>query len=351
MMETMGIEKLSILLPGLAFIAAGFLVGVVVEKIIFRQLKRLFLKTPWEGGSIIMRSLRGMVIILCTIAGGHGALYNLPLTENPFFFFQKSLVVITILTVTVVVARLTDGLIMLYARRAEALLPSLSLSSHLTMLVIYIIGLLIVFQYLGISITPILTALGVGGLAVALALKDTLANLFAGLHILFSRQVKPGDYIKLHTGEEGYVDDISWRSTSIKTLVGNLVIVPNSNLAAAVITNYYLPEKDVPVRVSLGVSYGTDLEKVEKIALQVARGLMDEMGMNKFEPLVRFQSFGDFSINFLVIMRAKEFADQYLMTHEFIKRLHRRFREEGIEIPFPIRTVYLKKEMALPGGK
>ena len=195
-----------------------------------------------------------------------------------------------------------------------------------------------------LEIYVILTALGVCGLAVSLALKDSLANLFSGLHILFSRQVKPGDYIRLNTGEEGYVTDITWRNTVIRTLPNNLVIVPNVNIASAAITNFHLPVEDFPVRVEVGVSYKSDLEKVEQVTLAVASEVIGEIGAADFEPVIRYHAFGDSSINFTVIMRAKEFADQFTMTHEFIKRLHRRFREEGIEIPFPIRTVHLTKE-------
>jgi small-conductance mechanosensitive channel len=315
-----------------------------MERIIFTRLKKAVRNSKWEGGNIIISSIHGMVLLWCIIAGAHVALYNLPLNVTLFTFFQKGLVVISIFTVTIVVARIAIGFINLSSQSAQGVLPSISIFSNMSKLAIHVIGLLVIFQTLGISITPILTALGVGGLAVALALKDTLANLFSGLHILFSRQVNPGDYIKLHTGEEGYVTDITWRNTTIRTLPNNLVIVPNVNLASSTITNFHLPVKDVPVRVQVGVSYASNLEKVEQTALAVASEVMGEMGLADFEPKIRYHAFGDSSIDFTVNMRAKEFADQYELVHEFIKRLHRRFREEGIEIPFPARTVYLKKE-------
>jgi len=336
------IEKLNIALPALAMIAVGFLAGVILEKVIFARLKKT--KTDWGGGKIIISCTHGMVMLWCVIAGAHAALYNLPLSSTLFSFFQKSLVIITIFTVTIVTERIAVGFIGLYSRGAEGILPAISISANITKLVIYLIGLLFILQTLGISVAPILTALGVGGLAVALALKDTLANLFAGLQILLSKQVNAGDYVKLNTDEEGYVTDITWRNTTIRTLSNNLIIVPNANLALAIITNFNLPEKDVPVRVQVGVSYASDLEKVEKTALTVAREIMGEMGAPDAEPVVRYHTFGDFSVNFTIIMRAKEYADQYVIIHEFIKRLHRRFREEGIEIPFPIRTVHVKNE-------
>jgi small-conductance mechanosensitive channel len=337
------VDKLNLALPALAMIAIGFLAGVIMERIIFVRLTKAVGKTKWEGGNIIISSIHGMVLLWCVIAGAHAALYNLSLAVTLFNFLQKSLVILTIFTATIVVARIVVGFINLYSRGAAGILPSISISSNISKLVIYIIGLMIALQTLGISVAPILTALGVGGLAVALALRDTLANLFAGLHILLSQQLKQGDYIKMQTGEEGYVTDITWRNTSIRTLADNLIIVPNANLAAASITNFHLPAVDVPVRVEVGVSYASDLEHVERTTLAVASELAAEMGHPDFAPVLRYHTFGDSSINFTVIMRAKAFADQYLVTHEFIKRLHRSFHAEGIEIPFPIRTVQVKK--------
>jgi len=337
------LDKLNIALPALAMIAVGFLAGVIMERIFFVRLNKFVGKTKWEGGNIIITSIHGMVLLWCVVAGTHAALYNLPLTPTLFHFLQKSLVILTIFTATVVVARIAVGFINLYSRGTAGILPSISISSNISKLVIYIIGLMVALQTLGISVAPILTALGVGGLAVALALRDTLANLFSGLHILLSQQLKQGDYIKMHSGEEGYVTDITWRNTSIRTIADNLIIVPNANLAAASITNFHLPAADVPVRLEVGVSYASDLEQVEKTTLAVAAEVQAAMGAPAFAPLLRYHTFGDSSVNFTVIMRASEFADQQKIVHEFIKKLHRRFRTEGIEIPFPIRTIQIKK--------
>lgn len=338
------IEKLNLAFPALAIIAVAFLAGITLEKVVLTRLRKIAQKNNWQGGIIIINSMHGMVMLWCVISGGNVALYSQPLNRTLLHFFQQGLEIVTIFTATVVVARMAIDFINLYSQGTKGILPSISISSNITKLVIYIIGLLIILQTLGISITPILTALGVGGLAVALALRDTLANLFSGLHILFSEQVNPGDYIKLNTGEEGYVTDITWRNTTIRTIPNNLIIVPNVNLASSTITNFNLPVKDVPVGVTVGVSYASDLDKVEKTSMAVAAEVMAELGAPGFEPSVNFQTFGDFRINFLVNMRAKEFTDQGRITHEFIKRLHRRFHDEGIEISLPARTVLLKKE-------
>jgi small-conductance mechanosensitive channel len=164
------------------------------------------------------------------------------------------------------------------------------------------------------------------------------------LHILLSRQIKAGDYIKLSTGEEGNVVDISWRNTIIRALGNNMIIVPNQKIASTIITNYHLLDTELSISVSASVSYDSDLDNVERITVEVATEVMKEFmgGIEDFEPSVRFHTFGDSSINFSVALRVKEFVDQYRVKHEFIKRLHQRYQQEGIEFPFPARNVYTK---------
>lgn len=180
-----------------------------------------------------------------------------------------------------------------------------------------------------------------GSLAVALALQSTLANLFSGFYLLLDKPVKAGDFIKLESGEEGYVDAIGWRSTRIRMLANNTIVLPNSKLSETQVLNYYLPEPECAVLVQVGVDYASDLEKVEKVTIEVARGIQKEVegAVTGFEPFIRYHTFADSSINFTVILRAKEFTANYLMKHEFIKRLHARYLKEGIVIPFPQRTV------------
>lgn len=232
------------------------------------------------------------------------------------------------------------------------------LSQALVKWVVMLLGLFILLNSLGVSITPLLTALGVGGLAVALALQDSLSNFFAGLHILVERQVRVGDYIRLQSGEEGYVEDIGWRTTRVRMLPNNMVIIPNSKLAQSIITNFYLPEKRMALLIPMSVSYDSDPEHVERVLVEEARKAAGEVQglLRDPPPFVRFiPGFGDSSLDFTLICQVAEFVDQYLVQHELRKRIFKRFREEGIEIPFPQRVVHLrgsgrKEEDSLPGG-
>ena len=208
------------------------------------------------------------------------------------------------------------------------------------------VGAMIILDNLGVSITPILTTLGIGSLAVAIALQDTLGNFFAGLYVKAERFIEPGQYVRLEGGQEGYVDHIGWRSTRIRMLANNMVIVPNNKVVQSIVTNYHLPERELAVVVEVGVHYESDLEKVERITCAVAKEVLQTVpgALPDFNPFIRYHSFAECSINFSVILRAREFVDNFLIKHEFIKKLRVRYQEEGITIPFPIRTVYLHDE-------
>ena len=203
------------------------------------------------------------------------------------------------------------------------------------------VGFLIVLDSLGISITPLVASLGIGSLAVALALQGPLSNLFAGLFVLADRTVRVGDFVKLDTGEEGYVTHMGWRHTRVRTLANIAVIVPNSRINTSVIQNLNLPQEEVLIFFPVGVSYASDLRHVEEVTLDVARKIQSEVkgAVSEFEPILRYNSFSDFSINFNIRLQARSFDATYLVKHEFIKALHERYRQEGIVIPFPIRTL------------
>jgi small-conductance mechanosensitive channel len=331
---------LSLVIP-ISVALLGLVVGLVVRKTVVSRLARLAAASRSTIDDVVLAALRGPVVLWFVIAGLYMAIQVTTLPPRIVELIQRFLLVLVILSVTWVAARVTGALVDAGARRAPDTLPGATLITNLARLTVLAVGVLVILQTLGISIAPIITALGIGGLAVALALQDTLANLFAGVHILASRQLRPGDYVKLASGEEGYVVDVTWRQTTIRQLPNNIIIVPNSQIASTTTTNYHLPERQLSVLVQVGVHYESDLEHVERITIDVAREVMREVdgGVRDFEPFVRYHTFGDSSIDFSVILRGQEFVSQYLIKHEFIKRLHRRYKEEGIEIPFPIRTI------------
>ncbi len=342
MTEIPNIIRLNLLLA--AIVAGMFLIGLFFDRFVYEKFKKIAKRTKWKGDEIIVQSLRGKFSLWFPLAGLYVGIYYLFPNLAISNILCKAVLAVFILSATLVCGEIAGGFISLYSERVKSIFPSTSLLANLAKGLILFFGVLFILQVFGISITPLLTAFGIGGLAVALALQDTLANLFSGLHIVLSHQIKPGDYVKLSTGEKGYVTDINWRNTTIRQLPNNMVVIPNSKLASAIITNYHLPEKELAVKIEVGVSYDSDLEKVERVTIDVAKDVLKNIpgGVPNFEPFIRYHTFGESSINFTVILRAKEFVDQYLIKHEFIKKLHKRYKKEKIVIPFPIRTVYLR---------
>lgn len=272
------------------------------------------------------------------------AVSNLP--ARYVFYLTRTIHIVVIFSVTLSLANLLTVLFRHYVRQTQLPIPATGIAQGIIKGAVLITGALIILNFLGFSITPLVTALGVGGLAVALGLQDTLSNLFAGIHILIEKSVRVGDFVRLETGLEGYVEDITWRTTRIRTLPNNIIIIPNSKLSQSVVINYHLPEKRMSLLLPVSVSYSSDPEKVEKILLEEARQASTEIKglLAEPEPMVRFiPGFGESSLDFTLICQVREFVDQYLVQHELRKRIFRRFKEEGIEIPFPQRTVYLRQ--------
>jgi len=320
-------------------------VGYVIRKILFAYLKKITEKTETNIDDIVIDALRNPFILWFIIFGISMAIKATNLNDKMVLLADKILISLWIISFTLVVAKIVSGIIDEYVSGKEGAPKMSSLTQNAARWLIFCIGFLILLNKLGISITPILTALGVGGLAVALALQDTLSNLFAGFHITISKQIRVGDYIKIDSGQEGYVVDISWRSTRIKELSNNMIMIPNSKLSQAIVTNYYMPDSKIFITVPIAVDYSSDLDKVEKITVGVAKDVLKRVpgGDKDFEPTVRYTAFADSSINFSVVLKVGEFTDRFLILHEFIKSLKARYDKEGIVIPFPVRTLHIQK--------
>src|SRR5262249_27667427 len=159
----------------------------------------------------------------------------------------------------------SSRLVWVYKNRLEGALPVGTLTEVLTKLFFLLVGALWLLHVFGFDITAVWGALGVGGLAVALALQDTLTNFFAGFYVSIAGQVRIGDFIRLESGQEGYVADIAWRSTMLRTLSNNLVVIPNNKLAQSIVTNYHLPEKSILLAMKIGVAYDSDPSQVEQV--------------------------------------------------------------------------------------
>ncbi|NQW03542.1 MAG: mechanosensitive ion channel family protein [Acidobacteria bacterium] len=332
------------LLWSLGTIAAAYLVGHLIKRFIAPRLVLLASRTKGEWDDVIIDEIQRRVPWWSLLIGAWLALGHWPALgadSTALDLAHKFLFVVAGLSVTAACVATTSRLVRLYGAILAPGLPLTGLTQNLLTIFVSIVGGLVVLRGIGVEITPMLTAMGVGGLAVALALQEPLGNLFAGFFLSMAGHIRVGDFIRLENGLDGYVVDFNWRSARIRQLANNIIIVPNLKLSQATVLNFQLPDQGLSVPVQLGVDYASDLAHVERVTTEVGREVMKEVegGVPDHDPFILYSEFGDSSINFTVILRGREYVSQYLVKHEFIKRLHARYKTEGIEIPFPQRTL------------
>lgn len=330
-----------LLWPAVAFLAVSA-VALLFRKALMTALRR------WLGTAsveIFLDAIRLPSILWCLVLGLLVAIEMVELPPRMTAQLHTVLEAAVILSVTFTVAGALGSLAAAAGERRALGLGVTGLVRTAVRGTVLLVGLLLLLGALGVQITPLLTALGVGGLAVALALQDTLSNLFAGVHLLADKPIRVGDYVKIADTIEGYVVDVGWRSTRVRMLQNNVVIVPNKQVAESIITNYDMPERRMALLIAVGVSYASDPDEVERVLIDEARRAAGEVAglLADPPPLVRFiPGFGDYSLNFTLVCQVASFVDQYPVQHELRKRILRRLRAEGIEIPFPVHTIEMR---------
>lgn len=348
----------STLFRGIA--AAAVFIIFILLALISRLLIRFFLKRIRRRDDpgipeIILESMRGpfgfflvstglLIGYLLAIGIENPILAQLSDTKDLAIKIWKVSVILTAtFTVAHVVDRLIDWYLLNIAESTETkiddtLLPTLRRVLPIT---IYAVGALVAIDSVGVSISPILAGLGIGGLAVALAVQPTLSNFFAGTYVVTEGELKEGDFIELEGGPSGYVEDVGWRSTKIRSRFNNLVIIPNSRMAESIVTNYFSPTPAMNVIVTCGVSYDANLEDVERFSVEEAEAVINDsdQAIKDVEPFFGFSNFGDSNIDFFVFLQAIDRTGTFTLKSELIKRIHERFNVEGIEINYPVRKI------------
>jgi small-conductance mechanosensitive channel len=330
----------------LLLLAGVVLGGLIVRWLLFRAIRSWAAKTDSHLDVLITQSLP--IVLWSLILGIHIATQNSEIPRRYLQYIPHTLAVLWILSLTIAMSRLAGNLVRFYGGGITGAKNVTSLTQKLAQLVVVCTGLILMLKIVfNTSLTPILTTLGVGGLAVALALQDTLSNLFAGFHVSISGLLHIGDYIKLNTGEEGYVTDINWRCTMIRGVTNNLVVIPNAKLSQAIFTNYALPDPRIALSISIGVGYDSEIERVESILLEettaaagAVKGLLSEPS-----PYILFSPGpGDSALIFQINFTIGEFANQNGVLSELRKRIVKRLQREGITMPFPTRTVIVESK-------
>ena len=335
-------------------VLASYVTTLIAKRFVIARISRFISKTQFTFDTILINALNtplSLLALTCNLMLLNNLLihfdFNTPRLSS---FINQSLIIFFIAAIVIFINNFCTGAIGAYAKKSPALYNSQAILQGVVRALILSIGTLVLLGTLGISVTPIIASLGITSLAVALALQPTLENFFSGVQLVIDKPVRVGDFIELDSGEQGFVDKIGWRSTWIKMLPNNTVIIPNSVLSNSKVINYYYPEKELSVPVDVGVHYDSDLEHVEKITLEVAREILNshKWGVGTYDTFVIFHTFDDSSINFTVMLRAQEYFNRFFIKSAFIKALHQRYKQEGIVIPYPIRAINTQQENAAP---
>ncbi len=343
---------------GVSIFLIFLVLSILFNRLIFPIILRFTRWTPTDLDTRLVRATRVPLTLAIVVLGGYLALtlpFNLSGAQQGLVNTIASLLglVLGVMTVASAVGNAFRWYEETIAPRTETNLDQrlVPLMRRIAVVLIYTLGALLVLDHLGVSISPLIAGLGLGGLAVALALQPTLANLFAGTYVMTEGVVKPGDYIELDGGITGYVVDVSWRSTRLRTWGNNLVVIPNSKFAETIITNVMAPTTAINVWLPCGVSYDSDLYMVERVSREVMSEILEEDPnvVKEYGSYFGFDSFGDSNVNFWLFLQAKDRSATFLLRTSVMQKLHSRLRDEGIVINYPVRTLQFPKEWQANG--
>jgi small-conductance mechanosensitive channel len=323
----------------LASLAAAWVIQVGGDAVI----RRLTVRIDGDVDDVILRTLHPPLYVTVVIVGTYLAVRTLGLAPTIDLPLRSGA-----LTVVAVIWAVT--LTRLGRRVSKAATEGDAFDSEVvpifqnvwTALVVGV-GSFFVLSLWRVDVTPLLASAGIIGIIVGLAARDTIANFFGSIALYADGTYKVGDYIVLDSGERGRVEDISIRSTVIRTRDDMLVTVPNSVLNSARITNESTPRRERRVRIPLGVAYDSDLERVEAVLLDVAAD--EDLVIDRPKPRVRYREFGDSAVTLELLGWIGDPVLRGRVTHRLVKRVHTAFREEGIEIPFPQRELSFKSDL------
>lgn len=338
------------------FVPIGILIAGIVGGSVIRLAVGYYINNPdaklrWRPSAVILLRAQPYFLFWAVLGSAALALTFLPLNGQVLATVNRVLVGVAYSSITLFLISATAQLVRRTSERVEGFRSVAGVTERIAQIIFVIIGILLILNALGISITPLLTSLGVAGLATALALQDTLSNFFAGFYLLADHPIRPGDHIKLDTGDEGFVLAVGWRSTRMRSTANNVVIVPNQRVSHAIITNYSLLTTTVPVSLPVSVSYDSDLDKVERVLVDVATAAIGEIPglMADPPPIARLSpGFGPTSLDFTLICQAEQFTAQFLIQHELRKRIVTRFRAEEITFPPPTWTPHVVEPATRP---
>lgn len=332
------------LLIFLIFLLLSKLVVLIFNKI----LKRLTEKTKTKLDDQIIQISKKPLQVIFILIGALLALLPLKLAESSFQIFKNIIVsiiiylacVFTVQTIHILVADFSEKL----TGRKDSTFGKgvVPLMDKLVGVLIAIIGFLLILSQWGVHIGPFLATLGIAGIAIALALRESLANIFGGVSVILDKNLKVGDKVKLDTGEFGIIHDVGLRSTKLRTFDNEIIIIPNGQLSNTRIKNYGLLDPKIRVVINFGVAYGTEVSKVQKVVLDVIKTI--DKTLDDPKPSVEFLEMADFFLKFVAKFWIANYNDQYGCMLEATRKIYDALNKEKITIPFPTRTIHMAKE-------
>lgn len=316
-------------------------VALPVKKFSFRRLRRRWPCDERSCGAVVVNAASAFAVLLIVAVAIAILAQAASLPAKVVRVLSWASIILITLGAAAAVDRLICGAAGMLWRREEQSRAYRGIVAGVTHIGVGAAALILILDNAGISIAPLITSLGIGSVAIALALQDTLANLFSGLSVLVDRPVAVGQFVEIEGGTQGQVDHVSWRSTRIRRLDDNVVVVPNTKIANAVIINYDMLRGELTLPVKFSVAHENDLAAVEAVSLAVAREALSVCGdaLVEGEPVFRLCGLMENGAECQVFLRSRSFPEQYVLRHEFLKRLHARFREEGIALAVPVRRI------------
>ena len=327
----------------LMVLGAATLVGLALRFLVFRRLRQVASRTATRADDVLMDATRGFWLPATILVGALSGLRFAPISPEHAVVAERFGVSVLLLLVTLAASRFV-GLRFAASRAAAGDQPAQpSLVQKVVQVAVMIAGALLILDNAGVEITTLLTALGIGSLAVALALQPTLSNLFAGLHLSVSKPIRVGDFVELEDGTQGHVADIGWRVTKLTQPANSVVMVPNARISDMRLVNYSMPSPAQTVSVRFTVAFGSDLSAVESSALEVAREVQREVAEadSGYAPAIVFRAFGTGGIDCEVALRTRSMPERAAVVSAYVRRLDARFRADGIVVPYPQQVVHL----------
>ena len=326
------------------FIGALVVLSFIVERISAWLVKRLTARTQTTVDDAFVGGLPAIVRIALVFIGAivvvQALVHDAARLEVALNVVQAAGVVAIGLALTGLALRVVDA----WTNDKPHMRPvGPGIKLTLKVLVIPLL-LVLVLQVFGVDIAAFLTVLGVGSLAVALALQDVLRNIFSGIQLVIDQPVRAGDFVSVDDGRvRGVVLEVGLRSTRLRTLENSVIILPNATLANATITNTDVLDPLYAHVLKIGVAYGSDTRRVQEVLKDEVESTVRENPAFAAEPVVvQFIEMGDFALTFRVIVKLRQFSGYVDPVSELLHRIYARLGREGIEIPFPTRTLHVK---------